>query len=283
MPRPPRIHYEGALFHVMTRGNDKQDIYLDDNDRIAFLERMRRIKNETGFSLYAYCLMTNHFHLLVRVRHISISAIMHRLLSGHCHQFNRKWNKEGHLFGGRYKAIHCAKDNYFKELVRYINLNPVSAGLVSQPGQWRWSGYKEMFDEQGFGLVDRDFVLALFGGKAEVDAFISRAEDSGEMPPGKVEQVEDCFQLSLAAFQPKKLEIIASEIAAKHGLSLPALLGRSRMGPLAIGRKEFILRAAKEGYRISDLARYLQRSDAVISRLVTAENAKFGGNAKPGT
>ncbi|MDP3541175.1 MAG: transposase [Elusimicrobiota bacterium] len=139
MGRRPRIHYPGAIYHVLARGVNGTRIFLDDQDYRKFLEALNRIAKDAGMVIYAYCLMPNHFHLAVKVGTVPLGAIMHRILTGHAHTFNQRYDREGHLFQGRHRAYLCLDDRYFLRLIRYIQMNPVRAELVSRPEDWPWS------------------------------------------------------------------------------------------------------------------------------------------------
>jgi len=144
MPRHPRVHAEGLLYHVIARGNDGQKIFLRQSDYQAFTEALRTVRQRYLFSLYAYVLMSNHFHLLLEVDRFPTARILQSLLTGYVRRFNKTHRRRGHLFEGRYKAIVCDRDSYLLELVRYIHLNPLRAKMVTQPGQWQWTGHGEI-------------------------------------------------------------------------------------------------------------------------------------------
>jgi len=141
MARRPRIHFPGALYHVITRGNRRQGIFLDEKDLEKFLAYIVDYKSRHSFRLYAYALMKNHLHLLVEVEETPLSRIMQSLLFRYTRYFNRRYGEVGHLFQGRYKAIVCDKDAYLLELVRYIHLNPVRAKIVKSPEDYGWTGH----------------------------------------------------------------------------------------------------------------------------------------------
>lgn len=162
MPRAPRIHAPGLLFHAMARGNGGARTFLDEADFRSFLQILSEVKAREPFKLYAYCLMTNHFHLLMEVDRFSISSIMHRLLTRYCKSFNIRRRRFGHVFQSRFKAILCDKNSYLLELLRYIHLNPVRAGLVHAPELWTWSGYADYIEERPAALTDTAFPLSCF-------------------------------------------------------------------------------------------------------------------------
>jgi REP element-mobilizing transposase RayT len=131
MPRKSRIDAAGALHHVITRGIERAKIFKDDADRQNFLDRLGTIVKETATRCYAWALIPNHFHLLLKTGQAPIATVMRRLLTGHAVYYNRRHRRYGHLFQNRYKSILCQKDSYLLQLVRYIHLNPLRAGLVS--------------------------------------------------------------------------------------------------------------------------------------------------------
>ncbi len=130
MSRQPRIDAPGCIYHIIARGIERRTIFADDQDSQAFVERLETILVDTGTPIYAFCLIPNHFHLLLRRANQPISTVMSRLLTSYAIYFNKRHNRAGHLFQNRYKAIICQEDSYFLELVRYINLNPIRAKLV---------------------------------------------------------------------------------------------------------------------------------------------------------
>lgn len=163
MARKPRIEFEGALYHVITRGNRKEAIFLDRKDRQHFLRKLREYKRQYGFILYAYVLMKNHLHLLLQTGQTALSKIMQGLLLSQGQWHNRKYDVVGHLFQGRYKAILCDKDAYLLELIRYIHLNPLRAGYRSQL-KYEWSSHHSYVNvsSNDNDLIDTRLVLSLF-------------------------------------------------------------------------------------------------------------------------
>ncbi len=130
MPRQSRIDAPGALHHIIVRGIERGKIFKDDDDRYAFLDKLGIILKETETACYAWALIPNHFHLLLRTGSVPVSTVMRRILTGHAVRFNRRHKRHGHLFQNRYKSILCQEDTYLLELVRYIHLNPLRAKLV---------------------------------------------------------------------------------------------------------------------------------------------------------
>ncbi len=142
MARPLRLEFPGALYHLTARGNRQEDIFLDDSDRQTFLDLLAKEIRQQHWRLYAYCLMGNHYHLLIETPEGNLVAGMRRLNGVYTQAFNRRHERVGHVFQGRYKSILVDKDAYLLELVRYIVLNPVRARMVKRVEDWPWSSYR---------------------------------------------------------------------------------------------------------------------------------------------
>ena len=142
MSRPLRIEFAGALYHITSRGDGREDIYLDDEDREYFLSVFAQVCDRFNWVCHSYCLMSNHYHLLVETPDGHLSRGMRQLNGVYTQGFNRTHGRVGHVFQGRYKAILVQKDSYLLELSRYIVLNPVRAGMVRVAKDWRWSSYR---------------------------------------------------------------------------------------------------------------------------------------------
>ncbi len=167
MARKARAEVEGGLYHVIARGNNRRRIFDAPADYEKFLSLLTRLKVRLPFFLYAYCLMTNHVHLLIERQAHTIGRIMHRVLTGYSQYYNRRYRRVGHLFQGRHKAILCQSDRYLAELVRYIHLNPVRAKMVVAPEQYQYSGHRAYLGLDAAGILDVDPVLRHFGAKKE--------------------------------------------------------------------------------------------------------------------
>lgn len=170
MPRQARLDAPGTLHHVMVRGIEKRNIVDDDQDRIAFVSRMGEQARKTGTTIYAWALLNNHAHILLRSGSVGLPGFMRRFLTGYAVEYNRRHKRFGHLFQNRYKSILCEEDVYFKELVRYIHLNPIRAGLVAnlpELDNYPWCGYSVIMGRQNVDWQDRDYVLGWFGTKGK--------------------------------------------------------------------------------------------------------------------
>jgi REP element-mobilizing transposase RayT len=141
MARPLRIEYEGAVYHITSRGNERKEIYRDTGDRTLFLAVLRQVNQRYSWLCHAYCLMDNHYHLLIETPESNLSQGMRQLNGLYTQGFNRGHDRVGHVFQGRYRAIVIEKESHLLEVCRYVVLNPVRAKVVERPQDWSWSSY----------------------------------------------------------------------------------------------------------------------------------------------
>lgn len=166
MPRQARLDAPGTLHHVIIRGIERKPIVKDGADRADFVDRMGRLASESKSPIYAWALMTNHAHILMRSGPSGLPRFMRRLLTGFAGVFNRRHQRHGHLFQNRYKSIVCDEDTYFMELVRYIHLNPLRANLVKDLAsldRYRWCGHAGLMGARRYPWQQIDEVLSWFG------------------------------------------------------------------------------------------------------------------------
>jgi len=163
MARQLRIEYEGGFYHITSRGNQREKIFWDAKDRERLKTVLERTKERYGYLLHAYVFMDNHYHLLVETLHANLHQIMQNINTSYTVFVNRKYNRSGHLFQGRYKAFIVDKDKYLLALSRYIHLNPVRAGAVKRAEEFRWSSYQEyLYGRKEGALTDTDENLSFF-------------------------------------------------------------------------------------------------------------------------
>ena len=163
MARPLRIEFSGALYHVTSRGDRREAIFEDDEDRLLFLRTLAEVVERFHWLCHAYCLMTNHYHLLVETPDGNLSKGMRHLNGVYTQATNRRHARTGHLFQGRFQGILVDKDPYLLELTRYVVLNPVRGGMVRQPENWPWSSYRAMTGKTPApAWLATDGILALF-------------------------------------------------------------------------------------------------------------------------
>lgn len=164
MTRPLRIEFDGAVYHITSRGDRREPIYEDDDDREMFLGVLAEVVERFNWSCFAYCLMTNHYHLLIETVEGNLSKGMRQLNGVFTQASNRRHRRGGHLFQGRFKGILVDRDAHLLELSRYVVLNPVRAGMVDSAGKWQWSSYRAMVGEiPAPNWLSTDSLLSVFG------------------------------------------------------------------------------------------------------------------------
>jgi putative transposase len=190
MPRKARIDAPGALHHIIIRGIERNDIFKDSQDYSNFLTRFGTILTETTTSCYAWALITNHIHLLLKTGITPITTVMRRLLTGYAQQFNRRHDRHGYLFQNRYKSFLCETDPYLLELVRYIHLNPIRAGIIDTMealDKYPKTGHAVIMGKAKHEWQDTEHVLSLFGQKESLAkrayrSFVKKGIPLGDRP-----------------------------------------------------------------------------------------------------
>jgi len=285
MARKPRIEFEGAFYHIIVRGNQRQNIFLDEADCRHYLERLQRYKNKCGFFLYAYVLMSNHIHLLIETPNDPISRIMQMVNFTYTQYFNRKYGKVGHLFQGRYKSYLCDKDSYLLSLVRYIHNNPVRAGLVGDACEYALSSHGEYLKGTK-GLVDTDKVLRLFSERPGIaerkyTEFMTAGEPDKTFSPyaahqqqivgGErfIEEVEKRVERLEKMAQKMPIRNLILAVEKETGVDLLEMVSRKRGERLRMARGILVSLAKEIGYNIMDLQGILKRDISVLSRLAS--------------
>lgn len=163
MARPLRIEYPGAVYHITSRGNEKKAIFKDDQDRKLFLKILSHVNKRYHWFCHAYCLMENHYHLLIETPDGNLSHGMRQLNGVYTQAYNNSRNRTGHLFQGRYKAILIQKDSHLLVVCRYVVLNPVGARIVKRPDEWMWSSYRATVGkETAHPCLTIDWILSQF-------------------------------------------------------------------------------------------------------------------------
>lgn len=272
MARPLRIEFEGALYHVMARGNARAAIFLDDDDRWAFIDNLGRVAGRFQWRVWGWCLMDNHYHLLVETVRATLSRGMREVNGVYTQAFNRRHGRVGHVFQGRYKAIVVERDSYLLELSRYVVLNPVRAGLVESAVDWRWSSYRSMM---GKGVAPAwlavDETLALFHPKrGPARRAYARFVADGVAGADPMEDVRRQGFLGGDAFVEQMVEL-----AERQPVS-PEVPRKARPVPTlrqiehdAEGRDQAIRRAYETGgYTLAEIGVHFGLHYSMISRIV---------------
>jgi REP element-mobilizing transposase RayT len=188
MARKPRLHVPGGLYHVILRGNARQDVFFSPADRHFFYALLAEGVSRFGYRVHAFCLMSNHLHLALQAGEAGLSAGMQNLSFRYTRYLNARLGRVGHVFQGRFKAYLVDQDRYGLSLVRYIHLNPVRAKMVREPGAYRWSSHRAYLGEEALPWLTTDWVLGQFGprlgvARARFAAFVEagRAEGHSEV------------------------------------------------------------------------------------------------------
>jgi REP element-mobilizing transposase RayT len=282
MARPLRIEFSGALYHITSRGNDRCPIYCDGVDRLNFLEQLTRGCNRYSWLCHAYCLMTNHYHLLVETQEPTLSKGMKYLNGSYTQCVNKRHARTGHLFQGRFKSVLVDSDAYLLELARYIVLNPVRARMVHSAEDWAWSSYRATAGmTRGHTCLTTDWVLAGFGSnKRQACEQYRDFVASGKGQPSPWESLKNQVYLGSEQFVEDMLGMIQPEQSLRD---IPKPQKRAPPKPLEFyeslfnDRKLAMATAYLSGhYTLEEVGRQFKVSYATVSRAVKAqeENVK---------
>jgi putative transposase len=285
MPRRPRIHFPGALFHIMLRGNNKQQIFIDDADRIHLGRIVGDGLRRYGHRIYAYCWMSNHLHLAIQCGREPMSRIVQNLSFRYAAHFNRRHERCGHLFQSRFKAVLVDADAYLLELIRYIHLNPVRAGICATADDYPWSGHHSYTGDDAGSWVSTSWVLSQFGESEEAArsrycAFVKKGQGEGRredfhrsVPEDRL-LVDDDFAGQVLSdhptpslMQPMTLSALCRLVCAAAGKDEAVLRTQSRN--IEIGQIRSVIAFLVANNRLgslTELARYLGRDESTLSR-----------------
>lgn len=280
MSRPLRLEFPGALYHVTARGDRREPIFEDDEDRQALLEIFALALERFDAGCLAYCLMPNHYHFVLQTRRANLSRLMRHVNGVYTQRCNRRHDRVGHLFQGRFKAIVVDRDAYLLEVCRYVELNPVRARLVKRPQDWRWSSYRAHvgLDERPPWLDSiallRQLAATEAAGRRRYAAFVAQGRGVRLWEQALRGQIYLGDERFVARVQSKGEGVRDSrEIprAQRRGKVLPLERYLRHHG----GRDEGIMRAYREaGYTQSVIAKALGLSVSRISRVIHATEAK---------
>lgn len=280
MARPLRIEYAGALYHVTSRGDGQEDIYREDADRVAFLGVIGDVCERFNWVMHAYCLMDNHYHLLVETPNANLAKGMRQLNGVYTQTFNRTHARVGHVFQGRYKAILVQKETYLLELARYIVLNPVRARMVRSAKDWSWSSYRATAGQvEGTGWLHIDWILSTFGRRKrsaieQYREFVA----AGKHQPAPWEQLKNQVFLGADAFVEKmRVQLVTgqdlSEVPLKQRRALPKPL--AHYSETIKDRDTAIVAAyASGGYSQKEIGDHFGFHYSYISRIISREKAR---------
>ncbi len=277
MARPLRLQFEHALYHVTSRGNARQAIVKTPADRHAFLEGLTQVIDRFGWRCHSYCLMNNHYHLVVETPSPNLSQGMRQLNGPYTQGFNRRHRRVGHVFQGRFKAILVEREPHLLELCRYVVLNPVRAQMVSQPEDWAWSNYRATAGlEPCPPFLDctwtwEQFAVRPTTAQRRYRTFVTQGlghDSPWEHLRGQVYLGDEAF---VAKHQPgTRLQEIARQQTHAVRPPLPTLLSPHRRSPQAIAKAY-----RTHGYRMREIADYVGLHYSTISRWIRRVEKKL--------
>ncbi|MGX2038897.1 REP-associated tyrosine transposase [Methylocaldum sp. MU1018] len=279
MARPLRIELSGGLYHVTSRGDRREDIYFSDADREAWLGLLGRVCARFNWVCHAYCLMSNHYHLVIETPEGNLAQGMRQLNGVYTQMVNRTHGRVGHVFQGRYKAILVEKDSYLLELARYVVLNPVRAGMVGDVGDWPWSSYAAVVGlAPAPAWLQTHWLLGRFGRKRDpaIAGYIDFVRAGVGLP-----SIWDHLQGQIYLGSPEFIERMQSSLAPDHPLDE---IPRMQRRPLAHYRTEYVddprtgmaLAYLTGDYAMKVIAREFGVHYATVSRAVKAYESTHG-------
>ena len=260
MTRPLRLEFAGALYHLTARGDRQEPIFEDDHDRLVFLDLLAKEVLQQGWVLYAFCLMGNHYHLLLETPEPNLVRGMRRLNGVYTQAFNRRHRRVGHVLQGRYQSILVNKEAYLRELCRYVVLNPVRAGMVASVEDWHWSSYLPTAGRMPCPpWLNAAAVLGLFGEGAAARRAYERFVAEGLKQPSPWETLQGQIYLGSDAFRAR----MQKRLSAKPARGIP----RRQLNPVRPSAQA-VLRAVADTYGIKPAAALERQSGPAFKQTV---------------
>jgi REP element-mobilizing transposase RayT len=279
------VEFEGALYHVIVRGNQRQKIFRDERDRLSYLQRIEHYRKRYGFALYAYVLMSNHAHLLLETARTPLSKIMQGIQFSYTQLYNRRHRTVGHLFQGRYKAILCDRNPYLLELVRYIHLNPARMRSPLDPWKYRWSSHQAYLGKATPVTTETEPVLGQMGNDARRGYLQFVKEGLGSGHEEKYYQTTDQRFLGDEGFVKRmaskakdkeirpggprvKFEQLLALVCKQRGLTEAMVTGPGRRKDWVQARRQLVY-LEREWAKLTtrEIGKRLGRDPSMISRL----------------
>lgn len=291
MARKARLHLAGGVYHVMVRGNGGQDIFFEKGDRSHFYLLLQQGLERYGHRIHGFCCMPNHIHLVMQVQNIPLSQIMQNLSFRYTRWINTQQARRGHLFQGRYKAILVDADQYLLQLIRYIHLNPVRAGLVNDPVAYAWSSHRAYVGREELPWLSRDWVLSYFAKRATTArhryaAFVQEGKDEGHRAEfhqggedGRV-LADDEFLERVVGMEHKPRPVVALPaiitcMSRAYDVNVKDLRGPARTRVLSEARRTIGWLARHFGTAtIQEVASYFHRDASTLSRHIGKIDAR---------
>lgn len=293
MPRKPRLHYPGALYHVILRGNARQNIFFEDQDRFRFYLLLQEGVKRLGHRIVSFCLMTNHVHLAIQVGDIQLWRIVQNLSFRYTRWINWRRNRSGHLFQGRYKAFLVDGESYLVELTAYLHLNPLRVGMVNDAVDYRWSSHRAYLGIETVLWLNTDFVLGQFSknrltARRAFGEYVAgktkeghREDFHGKTSSGSRFIGDDCFvddtlrQVEAVPLQKPDVEVILKSVAKLYGLTIEDLSakGQKRLPSEARMLAAWAVREISDS-TLAELAQKVRREASAMSAAAARFDAR---------
>jgi putative transposase len=287
MPRQPRYNIAGGVYHVTQRGVEQRDIVRDENDRMEWLRLLGRNATRCGWQVFAYALLTNHFHIFLKTPQPNLSEGMQAFESGFVTLFNKQHNRVGPLFQGRFGAVLVEQESYGRVLSRYVHLNPLHAGLTQQPGQYRWSSYQHYLDPRKAPVwLEWKAILAEFSNRESAARIAYRrfVEEGGAAATNPLDDVKDGWLLGSEAFVSRYRQLEAGadwlvESGSTASLQItPERLLISVSSTFGVSQ-ESVLRRGRRNNIVRDLLIWLDREATGSSLQELGNRYKVGASS----
>jgi len=284
MARKPRIHFPGAVYHVILRGNAGQPTFFDERDRYRLFLILQYVVEKFGCRIHGFCFMTNHIHLVVQTGDVTLSRIMQNLTLRYTKWINNTQSRTGHVFQGRYKALLLDADSYLLELVRYIHLNPVRAGICASPEKYTWSGHHAYLGKEELPWLTVDLVLSFFSSditkaREGYATFVSdgilearRAEFYSGTFDGRILGDDDFTNDAFLKSDQRRvmdysLSDVVNVVCERYGITIEQLKGPGKARPYSEARAVAALLVSESpGLSLTELGKVLNRDIAPLGR-----------------
>lgn len=271
MARKPRIHYAGAIYHVIARGNNREIIFRDSDDKQKYLGLLQQYMQKYMFDVFAYVLMDNHLHMILRVGQNPLAKIMHGMQLRYTQYFNQRYEHVGHVFQQRYKAFLCTDDAYLLQLLRYIHQNPVRAGMREKL-DYSWSSH-QAYSTGMNSLVKVDYILGILNEDRQTAVknyftFIEKMQEAPDIVASVLNDTESMRENELTdTYGCNSWEGLLDKVARETGIDKNKIIGKCRVRNVVAARNRFIYDVIKcDIMSQADLARKLQIDPARISK-----------------
>ncbi len=248
MPRAPRLKSASGIYHIMFRGINRQTIFEDDEDYVKFIETLKSYKSVSGYKVFAYCLMSNHIHILLKAEKEDLDLIIKRIAGSYVYWYNRKYYRTGHLFQDRFKSEPVEDDKYFLTVLRYIHQNPVKAGRTEDVSEYKYSSYNEYVNNRR-EVIDKDFVYSII----DEESFIKYNNEDNE---------DECLEIDNLVFRlsDKDARKEIKRVSGCESTTEFQMLAREE-------RDKCIKKLRKNGLSIRQISRLTGISKGVIEKI----------------